>query len=87
MFILRFYHISYNRHKKYLLQNKKEISFLDTGKAVTPNKSQPYYVKIFLPNPIHTPIHFQFINSDCIIGSLSRFSMVAPSCTQNFFAL
>lgn len=27
MFILRFYHISYNRHKKYLLQNKKEISY------------------------------------------------------------
>ena len=40
---------------------------------MTPNKSQPYYVKIFLPNPIHTPIHFQFINSDCNIGSLGRF--------------
>ena len=53
-------------------------------KAVTPNKSQPYYVKSFF---LIRSIHFQFINSDCIIGSLSRFSMVAPSCTQNFFAL
>ena len=70
MFILRFYHISYNRHKKYLLQNKKEISFLDTGRLWLQTSHSLLTLKSFF---LIRSIHFQFINSDCNIGSLGRF--------------